>query len=178
MQFNTYGGNGSLLAAALVNTTDRSPAALTGVLREHSIKHPEVAPERAAELADWCARLSPVFGEADTMRQVELVNGLLEDGATRVRVAVHDGYPPHLHYLTEEGDLVARVRATTSGGLAVAVCGAGGHRLGRCAREGCGTVFVDTSRNGRRRFCGVACANRVNVALHRARRSGRAGATR
>ena len=30
-------------------------------------------------------------------------------------------------------------------------------------------VLVDTSRNGRRRFCSLACANRVNVAAHRAR---------
>ncbi len=171
MQFNTYGGNGAQLAAALVNATERTPTALTEVLRDNRIADPEVDAVQAAELADWCARVSPVFGEPDVPRQVDLVNGLLADGATCVRVSVHDGHPPHLHYLDDEDDLVARVRATTAGGLAVAVCGAGGHRLGRCAREGCEAAFVDTSRNGRRRFCSVACANRVNVALHRARRT-------
>ncbi|HLU95849.1 MAG TPA: CGNR zinc finger domain-containing protein, partial [Thermobifida alba] len=45
--------------------------------------------------------------------------------------------------------------------------------LGCCARDGCRTVFVDTSRNGRRRFCSVTCANRVNVAAHRARAAAR-----
>ncbi|MGY4099847.1 CGNR zinc finger domain-containing protein [Nocardia sp. R16R-3T] len=35
------------------------------------------------------------------------------------------------------------------------------------ARQGCGSVFVDTSRNGRRRFCSTRCSNRVHVAQHR-----------
>ena len=30
--------------------------------------------------------------------------------------------------------------------------------------------FIDTSRNGRRHFCSVRCANHVNVANHRLRR--------
>ena len=44
-----------------------------------------------------------------------------------------------------------------------------GERLRACGRAGCGVVFVDTSRNGRRRFCSVRCANQVNVANHRLR---------
>jgi predicted RNA-binding Zn ribbon-like protein len=84
---------------------------------------------------------------------------------------VHDGHPPHLHYITGTEDPVARIKATVAGGLAVALCGAGGQRLGRCDRPTCHFVYVDTSRNGRRRFCSLACANRVNVAAHRARAS-------
>ncbi|WP_084722917.1 CGNR zinc finger domain-containing protein [Streptomonospora alba] len=169
MQFNTYGGNGARLAASLANSTEHTPAALTEVLRREGIEHPEVGTAQAEDLARWCLRIAPVFGEKDTLHQVDLVNGLLEDGAACVRISVHDGYHPHLHYLRDEDDLVARVRATTAGGLAVAVCGAGGDLLGRCKGAGCATVFIDTSRNGRRRFCSVGCANRVNAALHRAR---------
>lgn len=36
-----------------------------------------------------------------------------------------------------------------------------------CRRDGCGTAFLDTSRNGLRRFCSLRCANQVNVASHR-----------
>lgn len=169
MQFNAYGGNGAQLAAALANAAEATPAALTAILTEQRIKNPQVAPGQARLLAQWCERLRPVFGQSDQEHQIELVNGLLDDGTARVRVSTHDGHPPHLHYQGDEDDLVSRVRAVTAGGLAVAVCGAGGHRLGRCQREGCDTAYVDTSRNGRRRFCSVACANRVNVALHRAR---------
>jgi predicted RNA-binding Zn ribbon-like protein len=31
-------------------------------------------------------------------------------------------------------------------------------------------VFIDVSRNGRRHFCSVRCANQVNVAKHRTRK--------
>ncbi|MDP9841773.1 CGNR zinc finger domain-containing protein [Streptosporangium lutulentum] len=36
-------------------------------------------------------------------------------------------------------------------------------------RPGCGMAYVDTSRNGRRRFRTTRCANRVYVADHRSR---------
>ncbi|MBF8192938.1 CGNR zinc finger domain-containing protein [Nonomuraea sp. K274] len=76
---------------------------------------------------------------------------------------------PHLHFYSHDADVVSRAKDTSAGGLAMAMSFAGGRRLGRCDREGCATVYVDTSRNGRRRFCSLACANRVNVAAHRAR---------
>ncbi|MCG6956837.1 MAG: CGNR zinc finger domain-containing protein [Gemmatimonadetes bacterium] len=40
-------------------------------------------------------------------------------------------------------------------------------RLRQCAAEGCGLWFLDTSRNGRRRWCSMAtCGNRAKVAAH------------
>ncbi|GAA3756566.1 putative RNA-binding Zn ribbon-like protein [Spinactinospora alkalitolerans] len=169
MQFNTYGGTGAFLAADLVNATDHAPAALSAVLFKNEMKNHRVDAEQAERLVAWTARLRPVFGETAPERQIETVNALLNDAATCVQVSMHDGRAPHLHYVSDTSDPVERVRAATAGGLAVAICGAGGHRLGRCARTGCATVYVDTSRGGRRRFCSVACANRVNVAAHRAR---------
>jgi predicted RNA-binding Zn ribbon-like protein len=44
-----------------------------------------------------------------------------------------------------------------------------GFRLRVCQRAGCETAFLDVSRNGRRRFCSLRCANQVNVANHRLR---------
>ena len=54
--------------------------------------------------------------------------------------------------------------------LALVIDDGNGARLRACSRAGCGTVFIDTSRNGRRHFCSVRCANQVNVANHRLRR--------
>ncbi|RCV48172.1 CGNR zinc finger domain-containing protein [Marinitenerispora sediminis] len=169
MQFNTYGGTGAFLAADLANARDARRAVLNTVLHRHEMQYELTSDEQAGRLLDWGARLDPVFGEADQQRQIDLVNGLLDSAATGIRVTMHDGHAPHLHYTSETRDPVERVRAATAGGLAVAICGAGGQRLGRCARPGCGEVFVDTSRNGRRRFCTLTCANRVNVAAHRSR---------
>ena len=169
MQFNHYGGSGAFLAAALLNTTDFSPSALLRVLTEHEMTSRIRTTAQARALAHWIEQVRPVFGEPDQRRQIALVNRLLTDATTYVRVSIHDGRTPHLHYITGTDEPVARISAAVAGGLAVAICGAGGARLGRCAREGCATVYVDTSRNGRRRFCSLACANRVNVAAHRAR---------
>jgi predicted RNA-binding Zn ribbon-like protein len=169
VQFNHYGGTGAFLAADLLNGADFSPAALERVLTAHEMTSRRLNGAQARALAAWVEKARPVFGDPHTGRQIALINDLLTEATTSVRVSVHDGREPHLHYITDTDDPVARIRAAIAGGLAVAVCGAGGGRLGRCARQGCPTVYVDTSRNGRRRFCSLPCANRTNVAAHRAR---------
>ncbi|TDC88852.1 CGNR zinc finger domain-containing protein [Nonomuraea deserti] len=169
MHFNAYGGNGAALAAALVNATDFSPPAVEAILTEHRLLRAAVTPGQAGELRVWARRLRPVFGELDQDTQIRLVNELLDVTASKPYVSAHDGREPHLHFFSVDADIVARAKDTTAGGLAMAMSFAGGRRLGRCDRDGCGVVYIDTSRNGRRRFCSPACANRVNVAAHRAR---------
>ncbi|MET7326668.1 CGNR zinc finger domain-containing protein [Nonomuraea sp. NPDC005650] len=169
MHFNAYGGNGAALAAALVNATEFSPEAVEAMLTEHRLVRTAVTAEQAEELRVWAGRLSPVFGERDQDTQIKLINDLLDVTASKPYVSAHDGREPHLHFFSVDADVVSRAKDTTAGGLAMAMSFAGRHRLGRCDREGCAIVFIDTSRNGRRRFCSPACANRVNVAAHRAR---------
>ncbi|HEX4811255.1 MAG TPA: CGNR zinc finger domain-containing protein [Nonomuraea sp.] len=170
MHFNAYGGNGAALAAALVNATDFGPPAVEALLAEHRLLRTTITAAQAEELRAWAARLAPVFGEPGQDAQITLVNDLLDATASKPYVSAHDGREPHLHFYSPDADVVSRAKDTTAGGLAMCVSFAGGRRLGRCDREGCGIVYVDTSRNGRRRFCSLACANRVNVAAHRARR--------
>ncbi|MFI9560690.1 CGNR zinc finger domain-containing protein [Nonomuraea endophytica] len=170
MHFNTYGGNGAALSADLVNTADYSPGALTPILSANAMLRPELTPAQAGELELWAGRLDPVFGERDQETQIELINDLLKMTAATPYVSAHDGRKPHLHFFSIDADIVSRAKDTTAGGLAMAISFSDGRRLGRCDREGCVIVYVDTSRNGRRRFCSLACANRVNVANHRARR--------
>jgi predicted RNA-binding Zn ribbon-like protein len=50
----------------------------------------------------------------------------------------------------------------------------GADRMRTCAGAPCVDAFVDTSRNGTRRYCSRRCANRVNAATHRARIAGSA----
>ncbi|WP_214317339.1 CGNR zinc finger domain-containing protein [Nonomuraea sediminis] len=169
MHFNAYGGNGAALAAALVNLTDFSPESLEPVLSANGMLRPACTPAQAEVLRDWARRLDPVFGELDQDRQIQLINDLLDVTASKPYVSAHDGKEPHLHFFSIDADIVARAKDTTAGGLAMAISFSDGKRLGRCDRPGCETVYVDTSRNGRRRFCSLNCANRVNVAAHRAR---------
>ncbi|XVS60631.1 CGNR zinc finger domain-containing protein [Actinosynnema sp. CA-299493] len=168
MHFNPYGGAAAELAAALVNADPRSTAdELLDLLRAHDYRPAGALDEhQARELAAWAARLSPVFDH--TPDQVALVNDLLAEAAAKPYISTHDDRRPHLHFAPEHAPTPERLRAFTAAGLAHVVCDDPG-RLGRCARPGCRTVYVDTSRNGRRRFCTTRCANRVHVAEHRTR---------
>jgi len=100
-----------------------------------------------------------------------LADALLVAADCRPRLVSHgQGKPFHLHYAPVETGLAARVRALTAAGVAHVIDGGGGGRLRACARDVCDVAFFDTSRNGRRHFCEVRCANVVNVANHRQRR--------
>jgi predicted RNA-binding Zn ribbon-like protein len=54
-------------------------------------------------------------------------------------------------------------------GLAFVIGGELYDRLGVCTAPHCDRVYVDTSRNGSKRFCSTACQNRVKAAAFRER---------
>ncbi|APU14798.1 MULTISPECIES: CGNR zinc finger domain-containing protein [Actinoalloteichus] len=181
MYFNPYGGLAAEMAAALVNLgPDASPDDLYELLVTHDyLPRQRPTPQQTGRLLDWAARLRPMFDETDLDRQVDRVNELLAESAARPYVSQHHGRTPHLHFADEQRPLEERLRAYTAAGLATAIC-QDATRLGSCARDGCEVVYVDSSRNGRRRFCSTRCANRVYVADHRRRHAaeGRDGGTR
>ena len=170
MQFNTYTSSGAHIAAALVNDPMTDAAAVGVLLAGFDVEEPVPSEAELADLRDWTVRLRSVFEPRAEAERAELVNDLLVESDCRPRLLSHDGLPYHLHYRPLAGDLAARVKAFTAAGLAYLIAEGWGSRLGRCQREGCGTAFVDTSRNGTRRFCSVRCANQVNVSNHRVRR--------
>ena len=173
MQFNTYTSSGAHIAAALVNDPMTDAAEVGALLAGFDVEEPVPSEAELAGLRDWTARLRSVFEPRSEAERAELVNELLVESDCRPRLLSHDGLPHHLHYRPLAGDLAARVKAFTAAGLAYLIAEGWGSRLGRCQREGCATAFVDTSRNGTRRFCGVRCANQVNVSNHRVRRRAR-----
>lgn len=62
-----------------------------------------------------------------------------------------------------------RLAAIAVGELVDLVSTVGPDRIRRCNAAPCREIFVDTSRNGRRRFCSRRCANRLNATRHRQR---------
>jgi hypothetical protein len=167
VQFNTYTVTGALVAADLVN--EPSTSELTALLKRHKVHQPAADEATAGELGRWAEKLRPPFETTGT-DQAAAVDALLVASDARPRLVSHDGQPHHLHYAPLNADLTSRVKALTAAGLAQLIADGAAGRLGSCAREGCAVVFVDTSRNGRRAFCSVRCANAVNVQRHRARR--------
>jgi predicted RNA-binding Zn ribbon-like protein len=172
VQFNTYTSAGGHIAAALVNDPSADEAALAELLAGFDVHDPVPSPGQLPALREWTASLREVFHAADEDDQAGQVDALLRASGCRPSLVSHDGQPYHLHYAPLATGLVARIKALTAAGLAHVIAEGGGHRIRCCQRAGCGHVFVDVSRNGGRCFCGVRCANQVNVANHRARRRG------
>jgi predicted RNA-binding Zn ribbon-like protein len=101
---------------------------------------------------------------------VEQVNRLLRDFGARPQLHRHDGEPWHLHYHGPDDELVAGWAAGLATGLAVVLGSELHDRIGVCTAAHCDRVYVDTSRNGTRRYCGTPCQNRAKTAAFRARR--------
>ncbi|SEB97541.1 CGNR zinc finger domain-containing protein [Gordonia malaquae] len=162
---------GPLLSADLVNLIGEgwSAQSVGAVFAQHTIRRPDFDDGGLAELRRWAVRLRTVFEAVDEDATCDAINALLVDGAGQVYLTTHGHFGPHLHFAPDDSDVVSRVMAVTSGGLAVFTVEAGGRRLGACARSDCDRVFVDTSRNGRRTYCSARCGNTDAVSRHRSR---------
>ena len=172
MQFNTYTVAGAHAAVWLVNHPDCDAAALTAELRRHDVHEPTGTGDDVRALGAWTAKLRAVFESATIAGKAALADALLVAADCRPRLVSHEaGKPFHFHYAPAGTSLAARVRALTAAGLAHVIDEGGGTRLRVCGRAGCEVAFLDTSRNGRRHFCSVRCANQVNVANHRRRKT-------
>jgi predicted RNA-binding Zn ribbon-like protein len=171
MQFNTYTVAGAHIAVWLVNHPAAEAQDLAAELHRHEVHGAVATAQEAGALRPWAARLRAVFEAAGVADKARLVDALLVAADCRPRLVSHGGGRPfHFHYAPVEAGLAARVLALTAAGLGHVVDGGAGDRLRACDRPGCGVAFIDTSRNGRRHFCSVRCANQVNVANHRQRR--------
>ncbi|MFD9438433.1 CGNR zinc finger domain-containing protein [Streptomyces sp. NPDC060006] len=169
MQQNHYGRLGAVLSADLINLPEVGAASVHTLLEAHEIRRPEVEDLHVEGFRHWRDQLARVFRPDTPAEQCSAVNDLLVEATIRPWVTTHDGLQPHLHFVPDEADVLSRVKAVTAGGLAFVLCWEGGARLGRCRRPECSRAYVDTSRNGRRRYCSARCGNTEAVMRHRSR---------
>jgi predicted RNA-binding Zn ribbon-like protein len=155
--------------AYLAPAGDDLPAAVAGVLRPDPGKMPAGAAE---ELRGVAAELRTVF-EAVTRDDVDAaarqVNALLARTGARPWLDNHDGEGWHLHFHGRDDGLAIGWAAGCATGLAIVLGTEDRGRLGVCTAPRCDRVYVDTSRNGTRRFCSTTCQNRVKTAAFRSR---------
>jgi predicted RNA-binding Zn ribbon-like protein len=151
---------------------DERTAAVGAMLRSAGGR--EATWEEAAELCFVAAELRGVFEAVsagvvdDAARQV---NALLLRTGARPELERHDGQSWHLHFHAADNSLPDGWAAGCATGLAVVLGGELYDRLGVCTAPRCDRVYVDTSRNGTRRYCSTSCQNRVKTAAFRARLS-------
>lgn len=174
MQFDRYANHAAENAAALVNLHRAESVPTLAAVRELLVDRDfalTLTPEDLPALAELADDLAPLFAAADVQHAVELLNDRLARTAIAPRISMHDGRDPHLHVEPKGANPVLRLRANCLMGVAAVLCDGGRLRLGTCGATDCDRVWLDTSRNARRRFCSDRCATRTHVAAHRARQA-------
>lgn len=133
---------------------------------------PRMTPQEAAALGEHAAELRVAFHAAhagDLARAAATVNGLLARTGARPQLDPEPGGGWQVHFHGSDDSLAVGWAAGCATGLALALGSDLAGRLGVCDADRCDSVFVDTSKNGSRRFCSTACQNRVKAAAFRAR---------
>ncbi|MGW1173300.1 CGNR zinc finger domain-containing protein [Kitasatospora sp. NPDC002543] len=174
MHLNPYGDAAVRLAADLANRRPGTAGELADRCRAAGLV--VGGPVRPSDLARVLALLDTwesVVDAADEHERAGRLNRMLAADAAHPRLTDHTG-GWHLHYRDDHQSFAAVLSTLIAVGTAFHLVGRGMHRLGRCAVEECGTVFADTSRTGRRRYCSQRCANRDAVRRHRRRAGGSA----
>jgi len=169
--------NASLAAAvALVNSAE-APDTLTTLTEledffaEH--KYSGRPPRDEADLAAVRALRAPMrrLLTSDRDTAAALVNAMLAEHRAVPRLVRHDGWDYHVHASDDDAPFADRVAVESAMAMVDVVRADEMGRLSICADDTCDGVVLDLSRNRSRRFCSVACGNRVAVAAYRARRS-------
>ncbi|MEU8953115.1 CGNR zinc finger domain-containing protein [Streptomyces sp. NPDC048518] len=170
MHLNPYGEDAVNLAADLANRRPTDPEELAdrcraaGLALEQPVSDGDLAHTQET-LDSW----EKVVDAVEEQERAELVNGMLAAATAHPRLTDHAGTGWHLHYRDAHRPLGALLSSLISVGTALHLAGRGMHRLRRCAVTECTTIFADTSRTGRQRYCSQRCANRDAVRRHRAR---------
>lgn len=167
------------LAVALLNTWDTYDDPHEHLAGEADLRRflRAVGRSRAARVAG-AAELTAVKDVRDRLRRVfETAD---EDEAAHVlnAVATEAGALPRLErvrgdwvvrYGPDERDVAAHLAATAAGSLLEVVRAHGLTRFGTCAAAPCTGVFVDRTKNRKKRYCCELCADRAAQRDHRAR---------
>jgi predicted RNA-binding Zn ribbon-like protein len=132
-----------------------------------------VATEDAALIASVVAEARRVIEDIDAgdlAPAARRTNDLLRRTGARPQLDTHGPGVWNLHFHGPDDSFGVGWSAGIAAGLAMALGTSDAGRLGVCQAERCDRVYLDTSRNGGRRFCSARCQSRIKAAAHRARR--------
>jgi predicted RNA-binding Zn ribbon-like protein len=173
MNYDTYGSSAVELAIDLANTDRDDPEWVRAFVDSHMEWFADgtdaaMSTLDAARVAETSVLVREVALAATEPEVMERLNALLALASPKPYATTHDG-ELHLHYARPDADALEQLTTTVAMGLSQVVVQHGWQRLGVCSAEGCGNVYVDTSRNASRRYCSNTCASRSTVAAYRAR---------
>jgi predicted RNA-binding Zn ribbon-like protein len=176
MDYDTYGSNAVELAIDLANGDREDPSWVPAFLHSHRDWFTEgttldLSDDEVARVGQTSGLIRAVALASTEAEVRDRLNDLLALASPKPYATDHDG-ELHLHYARPDAGALEQLTTTVAMGLSQVVVQHGWQRLGVCSAEGCGNVYVDTSRNASRRYCSNTCASRSTVAAYRARQRG------
>lgn len=168
--FTTYLREGLDLAVALANVTSRhrqgAPAPRGDTATRTAFRVGD-----AASLQHLSQLVRSIVVHAEPAAAAGQLNDLLRHyrAAPELAPDASGHWRLHLHPADSDGEALDAVKAATS--LAALIDQGEWGSIRTCAAERCDNLFHDESRNHGRRYCTKSCANRMNAAHSRARRS-------
>lgn len=150
-------------------------SATAAVLQRGEGPRPRVTVKDATTLADRARQWRRVFdavGDGDDGAAAVVLNRLLRETGARPQLDPLPDGGWHVHFHGSDDSLAVGWAAGCTTALALALGSDLAGRMGTCAALRCDVVFVDTSKNGSRRFCSTGCQNRTKTAAYRSRSAG------
>lgn len=177
MKLDSYADAGVFVAIELVNQLRVASAEdpMTALAQILAVDPPSVARLKAKhvrgfeQLADELHTVFIDFAAEDMDSAAERLNALLSANPAHPHLAKERGRW-RMHHHPSTAALVEMWNSICAEALGRLISAGHTNRLGVCADAGCGRVYVDTSRNGSRRFCSTTCQNRVKTAAFRRRK--------
>lgn len=123
------------------------------------------------DLAESLRQIFVSSTESDLDRAANIVNELLRKSPASPYLAKEDGIW-RLHHHPPDAPVLPMWRAICAESMARMIGAQAADRLGICNAVRCDRVFVDTSKNGTKRYCSSSCQNRSKMAAFRARKAG------
>jgi predicted RNA-binding Zn ribbon-like protein len=179
VNMNTYEQQMAQFAEDLINTFDtfldepehlQTPRDLDDFLRQRGIDAPTAIAHDLAAVKALREELRNLWTNDELSALQNGLNRLIAGTAVRVEYGVNDGKLETRIRAVDDAPLADQVAAAAAVGIGAAIQMYGADRMRACLASPCKDVFIDTSKNATRRFCSERCANRHNVAQHRARR--------
>lgn len=133
---------------------------------------PEVTRADADTLAAHARELRQVFdavSDSNPDGAASILNSLLRATGARPQLDPLPDGGWQVHFHGSDDTLAVGWAAGCATGLALALGSNLAGRMGTCAAERCDHAFIDTSKNGSRRYCCTGCQNRTKTAAYRSR---------
>jgi predicted RNA-binding Zn ribbon-like protein len=166
------------LATAQMRGGTRSPrldeqqlvAAFAAQLSPAAAEQVRAVPDAGTRLAKLAGELRAAMVATDAAETASRINAMMRRFGAQPYLVEDVGQPFHLHFHGAGETAIEALGGEFATALALIVDGYGAERLGQCQAHNCEAVYVDTTRNGSRRYCGAACTARAKTAAYRSRR--------